>query len=403
MDQDIMEKCREYAKDISLLINVSLSILDVFREEIIDATNSHFCNKCTEKRCGRYQFHLQESCKHKSGRSSVYCCTRGFVFIAIVIRNDNHEKNRDDLGAIVAGPVILSDTAACSSDPRVPHFDSDRLKGFISVLQHGMSAINGDSTDAIYRNDIGPAGPAFAVKSPLTPSYTESVYVHDNAPELIKLQKKLIFYLRNENPSSREKYLCEIIGTLFPPISVRGLVAAKLQAIELIILLSQAAISSGITFEQVLGKYDDYLAVIAKIIDEPELERYLTELFAYFLDAAKDAYSKMYSPRIIKMLEFMDKNYAKKITLRDIAEYACLSDSYAGRQFMKETGKSFRAYLNEIRVEKSKELLKNPTIPLLEVAQCVGFEEQSYYTHIFKKLTGMTPNEYRMPPEKDES
>ena len=63
--------------------------------------------------------------------------------------------------------------------------------------------------------------------------------------------------------------------------------------------------------------------------------------------------------------------------------------------FKKETGSTFINYLNSYKIEKSKELLKNPNLSLLDIALSVGFNNQSYYSTVFKKITSKTPLEFR--------
>ena len=63
--------------------------------------------------------------------------------------------------------------------------------------------------------------------------------------------------------------------------------------------------------------------------------------------------------------------------------------------FKKETGQTFINYLNNYKKEKSKNLLENTNMTLLDISLEVGFNNQSYYSTIFKKYTNMTPLEYR--------
>ena len=63
--------------------------------------------------------------------------------------------------------------------------------------------------------------------------------------------------------------------------------------------------------------------------------------------------------------------------------------------FKMETGQTFINYLNNYKIEKSKNLLENTNMTLLDISLEVGFNNQSYYSTIFKKYTNMTPLEYR--------
>ena len=81
--------------------------------------------------------------------------------------------------------------------------------------------------------------------------------------------------------------------------------------------------------------------------------------------------------------------------VEDLARRVYLSPSYFGKVFKEETGETFVSFLNRVRIERSKELLQRKHIRLSDIAQMVGFEEQSYFCRVFKKLVGVTPTHYR--------
>jgi len=85
----------------------------------------------------------------------------------------------------------------------------------------------------------------------------------------------------------------------------------------------------------------------------------------------------------------------KKITLEDVAAYVYLSPSYFSKIFKEEMDVNFNAYLNYVRIEMSKKLLLDPSISMVEVSNLVGFEDQSYFSKVFKKMTGISPKKYR--------
>ena len=83
------------------------------------------------------------------------------------------------------------------------------------------------------------------------------------------------------------------------------------------------------------------------------------------------------------------------LTQEEVAQRVYLSPTYFSRVFKAEMGEPFTAYLNRIRIEHSKELLRHKSIRLTDIAQLVGFEDQSYFTKVFKKLVGVPPLQYR--------
>lgn len=101
------------------------------------------------------------------------------------------------------------------------------------------------------------------------------------------------------------------------------------------------------------------------------------------------------SPIVKESLDYVHKNYNKQITIDDICDKFKINKCYFCCMFKKETGHTFINYLNNHKVEKSKELLKNTNMTLLDISLEVGFNNQSYYSTIFKKYTNMTPLEYR--------
>ena len=86
---------------------------------------------------------------------------------------------------------------------------------------------------------------------------------------------------------------------------------------------------------------------------------------------------------------------ARELSLEEIARHVYFSRSYLSSLFKNETGSSLFAYINRVRVEKSKVLLLDESISLLDVAALCGFEDQSYFTKVFKKLVGVSPKRYR--------
>ena len=99
-------------------------------------------------------------------------------------------------------------------------------------------------------------------------------------------------------------------------------------------------------------------------------------------------------------LSYMKENYARDISVEDVAEHVGMSASYLSRQIKKYEGKSFIMLLNSIRIETAQGLLNNPQIKIHEIAQMVGFAKTSYFIHVFKKNYGITPGEYRRKIER---
>ena len=105
-----------------------------------------------------------------------------------------------------------------------------------------------------------------------------------------------------------------------------------------------------------------------------------------------------------RVYHYVEQNFDRQLKLEDVASYFHLNKCYFCSVLKKELGKTFSQIVNEVRVEKSKELLREGNLSTLSIALSVGFNNQNYFNLTFKKLTGMTPLQYRKiahPNEKE--
>lgn len=92
---------------------------------------------------------------------------------------------------------------------------------------------------------------------------------------------------------------------------------------------------------------------------------------------------------------YIEAHYMEDISLQDAADQLHYSEAYFCRFFKQNFDKNFIMYLSELRVEKAKELLEDMTINVKDISQKVGFRDSGYFTKVFKRVTGVTPSEYR--------
>lgn len=94
-----------------------------------------------------------------------------------------------------------------------------------------------------------------------------------------------------------------------------------------------------------------------------------------------------------RALHYMSDN--REISLSDIAEKFNISEEYFCRMFKEYTGFRPFEYINLIKIQKAKELLKSTDFTIGEISSVVGYESHSYFSMLFKRYTGITPGEYR--------
>lgn len=94
-------------------------------------------------------------------------------------------------------------------------------------------------------------------------------------------------------------------------------------------------------------------------------------------------------------LEYIRENSQEKLRLADVADQVYVSQWHLSKLLNKHTGKTFSEILNSARIEKARELLKDPSLRICDVAEMVGFQDLAHFSRVFKKMEGMSANEYR--------
>jgi two-component system response regulator YesN len=92
--------------------------------------------------------------------------------------------------------------------------------------------------------------------------------------------------------------------------------------------------------------------------------------------------------------QYILQNYHRSMTLKDVANHVSVSPGHLSALF-KEAGGTYLGFLTSVRIKKALELLKDPALKVYEVMEMVGYSDPAYFSEVFKKYTGKTPNEYR--------
>lgn len=114
----------------------------------------------------------------------------------------------------------------------------------------------------------------------------------------------------------------------------------------------------------------------------------------YSFDKGEDMEENGDSLTLAKAKQFIKNNYNRSITLREVADHVYISPSHLSALF-KRNGITFLKYLTDIRIKHARELLGDLKYSIYEVGEKVGYSDPAYFSELFKKNVGMTPNEYR--------
>jgi two-component system response regulator YesN len=121
----------------------------------------------------------------------------------------------------------------------------------------------------------------------------------------------------------------------------------------------------------------------------------LGNLFGPALDWSTDGAVSTAGNTIAHATAFIQESYSQDIALEDVAVQVGVSAGYLSRLFRQVTGETFKAYLTHVRLQEAKRLLTQSSAKVYEIADSVGYNDQHYFSEVFRKNTGLSPLEYR--------
>ncbi|ACM60042.1 AraC-like DNA-binding protein [Caldicellulosiruptor bescii] len=158
-------------------------------------------------------------------------------------------------------------------------------------------------------------------------------------------------------------------------------------------------------WEQIAKKLDGQPVDIQRVkesffkltfIDQEKLKSVLDMMHIvakYIIDSEMIRISSLSS--IERIIEYIKNHYMEEITLDDLAKMVYLSPTYLSYLFKKQLGVTFKEYLINIRLKKSKELIETTDLPIGEISKMVGIEDQNYFSRLFKRKYGVSPMNYK--------
>jgi two-component system, response regulator YesN len=214
-------------------------------------------------------------------------------------------------------------------------------------------------------------------------------------PILMDMERMLLASLRRGDNIHANQILSELLDVQFKELNGNFNVF-KLKALEWAVLLSRTTINSNnINDDSLLETNNCYLKRIEESANFQEIKDIL---FCFTEQMAERIFSFQgvrHFSAIKKAERYIWENYTKKIGLKEIADAAGLSSSYFSSIFKDEMGENLSNYLNRLRIEKAAAMLTSTNIPISKIAAACGFEDQSWFSKIFKNNTGFTPGKYR--------
>jgi AraC-like DNA-binding protein/ligand-binding sensor protein len=406
--EPLLAKARQILTHYDEAMDVTTVVLDR-SGQVLKPLKSQFCEFCKKyyhnpsqiwqgKKYPCEEIHqaaLEKS--RQTGKSHVYSCMIGFAYWTSPLY-----RNRSYTGAITAGQLLLCGRKEAAEKFRhhckdkiaaekfkmmladVPEKSCDEIRAMASILEVCAQEISekGEDLRKTIRCVARRGGGAKAIK----------VTVPENQIE--KEQLLLAAFQRGDNEAG-----CKIINELIDGINTgnpENMEMKRIRAIELLVLLSSAATNSETSSSKAIHKANNKNFI--RILESKTSK----ELFESLHFASEQIAGEIFAFRgmrhasvLRKAQRYIWKNLARKISLDEISRAVGLSAPYFSTVFKEEMGENFSNYINRLRVEKAATLLTESGNPIKTIAGLCGFEDQSWFSKIFKSYTGTTPGKYR--------
>lgn len=169
----------------------------------------------------------------------------------------------------------------------------------------------------------------------------------------------------------------------------------KASVLELLIVLSRAAIEGGASLEQLTLLNFDHISKLMQCSNKDQVYLWMFDSLDSFLDNMLENRSGLNTRVINKACEFITKNCHRNISLEEVSQFVHLSPFYFSRLFKQDKGCNFVDFLTKARVDKAKLLLQSFEYTIVRIAAESGYHDASYFCRVFRQEVGMTPNQYR--------
>ena len=182
-----------------------------------------------------------------------------------------------------------------------------------------------------------------------------------------------------------------------PENHIANLSLVQFHVIELVTCMLQAAHKCYVPESDLARIKSDAYDRIRNSHSLHNLENLVMDIINKLCEQTQQISTGRYSQRVQYTVQYIHRHYDDcNLSLKTMADKLAINSAYLGRQFSQETGEFFSDYLNRVRIDHAKQILATTTMKVADVANRVGFVNVSYFSTIYKKLTGESPAQSRI-------
>lgn len=170
--------------------------------------------------------------------------------------------------------------------------------------------------------------------------------------------------------------------------------SVRLKALEFVLWGEHLAFEDGGMGLYRFTDRQDYLE-IAQNWTIPELHRWFVSRLADCAHKIAGKTSDRTGSLVGRAKDYIDRHYGSDISLDDVSRELDISPYYFSRLFKEGAGVTFIEYLTTLRMNRARELLLDPSVPVKDIGAAVGYQDPNYFSRLFRRQTGLSPSEFR--------
>lgn len=346
------------------------------------------------------------------GESYIFFCPAGLVHYTAAIRVGKVFE-----GSIIAGPVQMSETDFYTVQATLNSFqlEDDYMEELISsykevsiispkVARYQLMLLNILVEDIERNSNVKRAKQkAFFDEQRLLSEQIQEMKTNpinevkaDSGKYMFELGNKLSEYIERGDEALAKGVLNDWFGYIFYTYrgNNRRIVTLFL---DILSVMKRTAIANEVRYNYLAEITDE---IYEKAYQSEEIEKiclWISDALEKIINLVfpLNAQNKEHISVIKRAITYMNQNIYEELTLDSVANEVGLSSSYFSRTFSCEMDMTFIEYLQKIRIEESKKYLVDPDYSLSDIGILLRFNDQSYYSKVFKKVEGITPGKFR--------
>ncbi len=206
-------------------------------------------------------------------------------------------------------------------------------------------------------------------------------------------ERILLSHIRAGDQAGARQVLNEMLGAMY--LTSPKLIVLRARAIEMMGYLTRTAVEDSPVMESLIERNHKWMERLIQARDFEDLSRVLTEALNDFIEGIYIHGFNRSNTHVSQALDFITENFAKPISLDQVAQKVGLSTYRLAHLVKAHTGKTLLQIILHTRIQTARQLLENTGKSCTDIAYEVGFNDQSYFIKQFKRLVGITPARFR--------